>query len=186
MSDTLSHVHETREPEAPIELTPPHLPRKETPIYQRTHKRLVIEEDRPCFICGVRKSTLSDPAQNPFGATDIETHHFPIERSLLAAIDRELLARDFPTVLQFKTLEEWIDSEYNLLCLCDPCHRLAPHAIHRAHYDAFIAEKYARRDAQGHVYEFAAESEQQATQLEAVDALILAASQEDAQEGNAG
>lgn len=179
----LSRIHETRESEAPIELIPPHPPRTETPIYQRTHHRLVVVEDRPCFICGVRKSVLAsvaraDPEQNPLGATDIETHHFPVERALLAALDRELLARDYPTVHQFKTLEEWVDSEYNMLVLCDQCHRLAPHAIHRAHYDAFIAEKYGKRDAQGHRYEFAAEDEQQAKQLEAVDALILAANAE--------
>lgn len=177
-SITLQHVHETHESVSTISLTPPHLPRTETPIYKATHERLVIQEDRPCFVCGVRHSDLQDEARradpkiNPKGSVQQESHHWPIERSLLTGIDRERLAQDYPTVRQFKSLEEWVDSEFNMLVLCDQCHR-GEQGIHHVLPQDFFAAKYAIRDAEGEVYIFAA-TEKDAAKDEAEDAKILA------------
>lgn len=178
-SEALEHVHEAKAEFSEVTLTPPHPPRTETPLYEATHKRLIFAEDRPCFGCGVRHSDLqdsarkADPQVNPFGAEMMESHHFPVERSLATAIDRERVAADYPTVRQFKTLIEWVDSEYNILILCDQCHRLADHAIHRALWQDVIAEKYAIRDPQtGKRYEFAA-TEKDATAEEAQDETIV-------------
>lgn len=126
----LLHVHETKEEVASVELTPAHPPREETPIYKKTHHQLVVEEDSPCAICGVRRSTLADPAQNPFGATQLETHHFPIERSLLNACDWRKIAAKFKQVTSEADLEEFVDGPANMLVLCDQCHRSPQHGIH--------------------------------------------------------
>src|SRR5258707_14777064 len=84
-SDILTHVHATSEGVAAVEMTPPHPPREETPEYARAHHHLAIALDSPCAMCGVRNSTLHDSKENPFGAKALETHHYPIERSLLDA-----------------------------------------------------------------------------------------------------
>ena len=175
--DTLSHVHITKESVSSEELTPPHPPREETPIYRATHKRLVEDEDRPCFVCGVRGSDLLDPARqadvrvNPYGAADQESHHWPVERSLLGGVDPELVARDYPSVRQFKTFEEWVDSEFNMLVLCSACHRTADHAIHHSLWQDVIATKYAREDTAGDRYQFVATAKD-ASQVEAKDEQI--------------
>ncbi len=127
---TLSRVHTTIAGVAEIELTPPHPPREETPIYARTHHHLVFTLDSPCAICGVRQSTLNDPKHNLFGAQDIETHHYPIERCLLDACDPKKVGVIFPQVKDRATLEAFIDSEDNMMVLCDIHHRHPFYGIH--------------------------------------------------------
>jgi len=182
-SPILAHVHETHEGLSTIELTPPHLPREDTPKYRATHHRLVIVEDRPCFVCGVRHSDLqdatrrSDMAINPRKATQQESHHWPIERSLFSAIDRQKLAVDYPTVLQFKTLIEWIDSEHNMLVLCDVCHR-GEQGIHHVAVQDWLAAKYAVCGPDDQPYLFAATVKDAAADM-AKDEQIIAAYQKD-------
>lgn len=160
-SATLQHVHETHESVSAIELEPAHPPREETPIYKATHERLLFQEDRPCFICGVRHSDLQDVARskdqkiNHKGARQMETHHIIVERSLASAINRDELAKDYPSVQQFKTLIEWVDSEFNIICLCDQCHR-GETGIHHVLYQDWVAQKYAIRGADGALFQFAA------------------------------
>ncbi len=176
---TLTHVHETHLSMSVIELSPPHDPREDTPIYRATHARLVIKEDRPCFICAVRYSDLRDPVRrndlaiNPMQAVTQETHHWPIERSLASAIDGDLLAKDYPSVLQYKTLIEWIDSEFNMLVLCSTCHR-GETGVHHVAAQDFFAAKYAIKGADGASYQFAATVADAAT-VEAKDEAIAQA-----------
>jgi hypothetical protein len=61
--------------------------RKESPGYAKMHKQMTVTDDIACLVCGVRHSTLSDPAHNPFGAIQLETHHHVIEWALANAID---------------------------------------------------------------------------------------------------
>lgn len=136
---TLSHVHATGEGLAAIEMTPPHPPREETPEYSRAHHHLTRVLDEPCAMCGVRNSTLNDPKQNPFGATALETHHYPIERSLMDACDPLKVGVVFPQVKDRETLEAFVDSEHNLMVLCDVHHRHPLHGIHHlAPQDFFV------------------------------------------------
>lgn len=112
---------------------PPHPPRKPTALYTRTHHRLVQTLDSPCLVCGVRNSTLGDPLQNRWGATQLETHHKHIEDSLALAIDLDkfntvlrpgLLRRTqdeskYNHVFTQAEMEEWIHGdEDNLWVLC--------------------------------------------------------------------
>lgn len=127
---TLSHVHETKEAVALVEETPPHPPREETPAYARAHHHLVFELDSPCLVCGVRHSTLGDAAANPYGARAIETHHYPIERSLMDAVDLGKIEKLWPDVHDRASLEQAVDSERNLIVLCDVCHRSPERGIH--------------------------------------------------------
>lgn len=125
----IDHVHATQQTVETIELTPPHAPRVETEAYKRAHEFLVLEQDTPCFVCGVRHSTLNSD-QNIYKATAIETHHFPIERSLVDACDPNKVHSHFPEVIDRATLELFVDSPRNLLVLCDVHHRSLAYGIH--------------------------------------------------------
>jgi hypothetical protein len=141
-SSALAHVHETVESVASVEMTPPHEPRTETPAYARAHQFLVHEKKAPCHICGVSIDTLGEAAKNPYGATALETHHYPIERSLANACDPVKVHRDFPQVYDQATLAAFVDSPANLLVLCDQCHRSPGHGIHHLLPQDFIVQKY--------------------------------------------
>ncbi|MEO7021300.1 MAG: hypothetical protein ABI234_14175 [Ktedonobacteraceae bacterium] len=138
-TETLSHVHATIEGMATVEMTPPHPPREETPEYVKAHHHMTRVLDFPCAMCGVKNSTLKDPKENPFGAAALETHHYPIERSLLDACDPLKVGLVFPQVKDQATLEAFVDSEHNLMVLCDVHHRHPLHGIHHlAPQDFFV------------------------------------------------
>jgi hypothetical protein len=129
-TEHIDHVHETPLNVAWVELTPPHDKRRETAAYQRSHKFLVEDQDKSCVVCGVRRSTLGDPTQNKLHSTALETHHFPIEWSLMDAVDPLKVHRQYSQVIDRETLEAFIDSPANLLVLCDICHRSKQRGIH--------------------------------------------------------
>lgn len=141
-TEILSHVHATTEGVASVEMTPPHPPREETPEYNKAHHHLVYELDEPCAMCGVRHSTLKDPKQNPFGATALETHHYPIERSLLDACDFAKVGLVFPQVKDIESLNAFVDSEHNLMVLCDIHHRHPLHGIHHLTPQDFFVQPF--------------------------------------------
>lgn len=140
---SLDHVHPVYPGIETIILTPSHDPRQDTPEYLAAHHRLVVELDSPCEICGVRNSTLENPAQNPFQAVQIHTHHHPIERSLMNACDVGKVGAIFPNVVDQETLEAFVDSVHNLMVLCDKCH-VGPQGIHHLPATAFAVLRFLK------------------------------------------
>lgn len=130
--DTSKSAHEQSIPvgQNEEEFYPIHPPREDTPEYMATHVLLVDTLDTPCHDCGVRKSRLSDPSQNPFGAKQLETHHYPIQREYLDAVDWQKVSKDFPTVIDRESLVKFVDSPSNMLVLCDVDHRSKNRGIH--------------------------------------------------------
>ncbi len=146
-----------------LQFYPTHDKRRETPAYEAIHKELVDKEDLPCLVCGVRKSTLHDPKKNPFGATQIETHHHIVEWALQNAIDvgkfneiiRPHLARRHPKDPVWKYEEpfneervrNWVDhSEHNLWVLCNVHHRAQFLGIHEVTYPIWSPMNLLRDD----------------------------------------
>lgn len=126
---------------------PPHPPRTETPEYKEAHKRLVYDEDRPCFICNVRNSTLGDAQQNLCGATEMETHHLYVEWALIDATSVEKLNDYFGKDFDEAAWKRALDSdELNLLVLCDVHHRHKEAGIHELTYPIWIAQKFLKPD----------------------------------------
>lgn len=166
-SETLMHVHATVFGIAEIEMTPPHPPREDTPMYVSTHNRLVNKLDTPCAICGVRKSTIHDPKENAFGAKAIETHHYPVERSLLNACDPKRLRLAFPQIKDYASLEEFIDSEANIMVLCDIHHRHPHYGIHHLLAQDFFIQPYLYNG-----YQVVAEEEDQAKVMAANERIM--------------
>ena len=126
----IEEVHETSLSVDMIEETPPHPPRVDTPEYKKSHHLLVVVLDKPCMVCGVRTSTLTNASLNPFKASALETHHYPIERSLADACDPLKVHASFPQVVDLATFVQFIDSPANLLVLCDVHHRSPSLGIH--------------------------------------------------------
>lgn len=117
---------------------PAHPPRQETPGYQAVHHRLVVEEDRPCFICGIRHSQ----------GGQMETHHWVLEWALAQAADPLRMRTDVPDLPQDEEgFLDWVDhSQENLRVLCADHHRHALVGIHMITYPIWIAQKYVRDD----------------------------------------
>ncbi len=122
---------------------------------------MTIADDKHCLVCGVQHSTLADPARNPFGAIQLETHHHTIEWALANAIDPDKFNQHIRPGLQhlaearpaglsslytafdaayaqpmdLKTIQDWVDHGYdNLWVLCDVHHRHKFVGIHAITY----------------------------------------------------
>lgn len=130
MTDLAAHAQASGETVGLEEFYPAHPPRSTTSEYRATHKLLVDTLDTPCRDCGVRKSKLADPTQNPFGAKQLETHHWPLQREFADALDPVKVGKEFPQVTDRESLNKFIDSPANMLVLCDIDHRSKTRGIH--------------------------------------------------------
>jgi len=128
---------------------PAHDKRTESPEYHKVHVDLTVTRDLPCLVCGVRKSTLDDPGENPYGAKQMETHHHMIEWALANAVDvakfnkivrphlalRHPQVRDYRQDMSVDQVKAWVDhSPDNLWVLCDVHHRAKFLGIHEITY----------------------------------------------------
>jgi hypothetical protein len=112
---------------------PEHDPRKASAEYKRVHHHLVYELDTPCWICGVRQSQMPD-------GEHMETHHWHVEWALEHRIDPAKIIADFP----MDNLQEWLDSEGNMLVLCSDHHRHGLIGIHSITYPAWVAQRWLK------------------------------------------
>jgi hypothetical protein len=126
---------------------PEHDPRSASAEYRKVHNHLIDELDEPCWICGVRKSTLNGP-ENTRGSTQLETHHYHVEWALANAVDPAKLIKDFPELGSADSahLRQWLDSEGQMLILCDVCHRHPLYGIHQITYPAWVAQRWLLDD----------------------------------------
>jgi hypothetical protein len=145
---------------------PPHPPRTASALYERTHRQMVVEEDQPCAVCGVRNSTLGDPAQNPHGSKALETHHNLVEWAGANEVDWDKLAADHPDLPNLVALSkayqahlaangtfegtldpaivaQFVDSTEQMLVLCDQCHRGPQRGIHMISGPVWELQRYA-------------------------------------------
>jgi hypothetical protein len=107
------------------------LQRRDTDI----HEKLVQTFDLPCLVCGVRRSTLRRPDENPYGARRLGTHYRIVEWALANAPDVRKLydrivehARARPRDAEAGAADDdmgaWIDRhEDHPWVLCDVHHR---------------------------------------------------------------
>jgi hypothetical protein len=138
-----------------IAFYPAHSKRVETPEYPRVHRELIVEKDLPCMVRGVRQSTLGVPAENPYGAKQMETHHCIIEWALAEAIDVDKFNRtilphlaerqpgnaEYRTAFDRKRLPARVDhSVDNLWVLCDVHHRARYFGIHEITFPVWGAQ----------------------------------------------
>lgn len=119
---------------------PPHDPRKASSEYRHVHHKLVVEMDEACWICGVRHST----------GGKMETHHSELEWAAERAFENDTamltkLIEDFKLKLAApEELRKWLDSEGNMLVLCDKHHRGSYTGIHSITYPVWKLQRYER------------------------------------------
>lgn len=144
-----------------LQFYPEHDVRRETDEYKAVHRKLTVDLDLPCLVCGVRHSSLSVAAENPYGAKQMETHHHIVEWALQNAIDvgkfnkilRPHLAARHPQRAEYRAdmdetrIRAWVDhSEDNLWVLCDVHHRAMYLGIHELTYPIWSPMNLLRDD----------------------------------------
>lgn len=134
MSTAPKGEHEVHETISIDVFYPDHPPRKESALFKRTKNHLVAVMDTPCWICGAMKSR--------------EVHHFHAEWADADGIDWDkmrVLHPNFPWSM-FKESTDFIDSEYNMMVLCEKHHRGKNHGIHVLPYPIWIMQRDQRAD----------------------------------------
>lgn len=113
---------------------PDHAPRTESSLFKRTKKHLVKELDTPCWICGTKENR--------------EVHHFHIEWAYADAVDWDKVRELHPDFdwSKFKEAKDFIDSEYNMMVLCEKHHRQDDHGIHMLPYSIWVIQKITKED----------------------------------------
>lgn len=147
-------------------LYPDHDPRKASAEYRRTHHRLIVELDEPCWICGIRNSQVKAMPMPLQRQWQLETHHSELEWAaelafeqdpvMLAAIigdlngqhPQERLATLVGAIggivhgTDAAALREFLDSEGNMLVLCATHHRGGRTGIHAITYPAWKLQRF--------------------------------------------
>ena len=144
---SVKQTHVERETLAVEVNIPGHAPRTETSLFERTRKAL-IARDGCCWICGAK-----DSKESP-----LQSHHYPVERSLATAWDWPRFIRDCkagawgphaqafdwdnfdPVSDPYKFVD---DQTANGLLLCAACHIGKDEGIHMIPWPLWIWRKYA-------------------------------------------
>jgi hypothetical protein len=130
---------------------PNHEPRTNSAIYRKTHNKMCIEKNMPCFICSKRHSPDGIP---------METHHFYCEKAAENAIDWTKFGEFAKTCHNIQTGEnigakfDWtavaenpdifVDSPQNMIVLCKEHHISGTKGIHHVPFPDWILQKYPK------------------------------------------
>lgn len=126
---------------------PPHEPRKASSEYKKTHHKLVVEMNEPCWICGVRHSDVLKMTPEQVKLWQMETHHDELEWAAANGVDLATITKDFPVILADPVkLREWLDSEGNMLVLCATHHRGSRTGIHSITYPAWKLQRWQTKN----------------------------------------
>ncbi len=129
----MTDAHAQRQRVTFIAHFPAHEPRDDDPyasVFRAARHKAINELDTPCWRCGSKERR--------------ELHHM-LEWSLADGIDVERFIADHPEfdVTDEESFKRWLDSEGNLLVLCEECHR-GKHAIHLLPYPLWYAGRWWR------------------------------------------
>jgi hypothetical protein len=134
---------------------PNHEERRNSTIYNKTHKELCVIKNFPCFICG--------KTQNK-NKISLETHHFYCEKAAQNAIDwhkfgkfanncyniqtGENIGKNFNWDEVDKNPDIFVDSPYNMIVLCKEHHISGNKGIHHVPFPDWILQKYPKNKFQ--------------------------------------
>lgn len=127
---------------------PPHDPRKASSEYRATHRKLIVEMNEPCWICGVRHSDVMRMNANDKKKWQLETHHSELEWAAEKAFENytDELARITADIAAIANdpvkLRDFLDSEGNMLVLCATHHRGSRTGIHMISYPAWKLQRW--------------------------------------------
>lgn len=125
------------------EIVPGHGER-ESEIFNKSRHQIIKVEKRPCYFCGA-----VDTHEAP-----LEAHHSPIEFSLANDVDfgpDAQIRKDFPA-FDWKNFDLkggdpflFVDSVFNLVPVCRPCHTGKNRGIHAKPYPFVIIRRYVKK-----------------------------------------
>jgi len=123
------HEHEFNETISIDVYYPDHQQRTESDLFARTKHKLINVQNVPCFICGTYDLR--------------EVHHYHIEWAFANAVDWNKMKSIHPLFdwSTYKTPEDFVDSEYNMMILCQNHHRHKDTGIHMLPYPIWIVQK---------------------------------------------
>lgn len=132
--DKITNEHEFKESLVVDIFYPNHHPRKESNLFARTKHKMIDVEDTPCFVCGSKELR--------------EVHHFHLEWAFSDAVDWDIMKKIHPDFdwTTFKSAEDFVDSEYNMMILCQNHHRHVNHGIHNLPFPIWEAQRYMKAD----------------------------------------
>ena len=131
---TVAHEHAQHETIEINVFYPDHAPRTESALFRKTKHHLVAVLDTPCWVCGSKEKR--------------EVHHFHAEWADAEGIDWDRMRALHPNFpwSTFSSATDFIDSEYNMLVLCERHHRGKGHGIHMLPYPIWIMQRNQRAD----------------------------------------
>lgn len=111
---------------------PDHPPRTESTTFAATRRKLIESGLGECYICGCKD--------------DLEAHHWHVEWAFAEAVDWDKVKSLHPSYdwTGFKTAEDFVDHEYNMVVLCEKHHRHKNHGIHNLPYPIWIMQKHVK------------------------------------------
>jgi uncharacterized protein YlaI len=129
---------------------PVHEKRRDSALYRRTRRQLIVSRGLKCFICD-RSDTL-------------ETHHFYCEKYAQNAIDwkkfgefakgcyniqtGENIGVNFDWTEVEKNPDIFVDSPYNMVVLCKQHHTSGNKGLHHVPFPDWILQKYPKNNFQ--------------------------------------
>ena len=108
---------------------PDHPPRVESRLFVQTKRHLIEVADMPCWVCGTKDKR--------------EVHHFHVEWADADGVDWDKMRTLHPD-FSWSTFHEptdFVDSEYNMMVLCERHHRGKDHGIHLLPYPIWIMQR---------------------------------------------
>lgn len=133
--NTPKNEHEVKSSITEDRYYPDHPPRTESSLFRHTKHKLVAVLDTPCHVCGSKDKR--------------EVHHFWAEWADANGIDWEVKMRKLHPNFHWETFvsaEDFIDSEYNMMVLCEDHHR-SPHiGVHHIPFPDWIMQSNKKDD----------------------------------------
>lgn len=130
----MNNEHEMREQITIDIFYPDHSPRTESPLFTQTKHHLIKVLNTPCWICGSKENR--------------EVHHFHVEWADADGVDWDKMRTLHPNFpwSTFKEPKDFVDSEYNMMVLCEKHHRGKDHGIHLLPYPIWIMQREQKAD----------------------------------------
>lgn len=135
--EEIKNEHEFKESLQVDVFYPDHTPRIESETFVKSRKHLIDELNTPCFICSM---TLEEAKKQN---TDLELHHYYVEWAYSDAVDWNGEIRDKHKDFdwsKFTKPEDFVDSEYNTMVLCQVHHRHKDKGIHMIPFPLWIVQ----------------------------------------------
>lgn len=142
MDNNINNEHELKEDIVVDVYYPNHEPRTTSETFIRSRNHMIVELKKTCWVCNIDNETALK--QN----NGLELHHYFVEWAFSDMVDwtkMKTLHPDFNWDKYTKP-EDFVDSEYNMMVLCQTHHRHKDYGIHMLPFPIWIAQTYKSQE----------------------------------------